>query len=82
MTSEQREAAVVAGRTEFGWDFFMVDPKGAAAPFRIENMRNLTVFVECASSLIEWKPASNGIAVRSELESKLANLERLVNNGG
>ncbi len=47
--------AVNEGMEKFGWGFFMIDAEARAAPFKIEDERDVMAFVSCASSHISWE---------------------------
>jgi hypothetical protein len=49
--------AIGKGKKLFGMDFFMVDPSSRVAPFKIENKRDIKVFVQLASRIIPWEPS-------------------------
>lgn len=58
MTERERELAADSGRREFGDDFFMVDPVGFAAPFRMQTDLDFEVFTQAASPRIRWEPSN------------------------
>ena len=47
--------AVNEGMEKFGRGFFMIDAEARAAPFKIEDERDVMAFVSCASSHISWE---------------------------
>ena len=63
MTSEERAILVKNYLKENGWDFFLVDSSVngtvRAAPFHIQEERDVEVFVNFASNLIKWEPCHN-----------------------
>jgi hypothetical protein len=54
----RKRTAVTTGCMKFGWDFFMVDPRGLAAPFHIETVSDVILFVEEANPAIGWVASS------------------------
>jgi hypothetical protein len=70
---EAKQALVDVGITEFGFDFFMVDPSTAvvkAAPFHIENEEDVQTFVLEANPHIAWRASSAGIEVKAALKKR------------
>jgi hypothetical protein len=53
-TALDKRKAVEAGEREFGSDFFMVDPSGSAAPFRIATEQDVATFVNFSNPCIPW----------------------------
>jgi hypothetical protein len=50
----RREKAVREGMRLFKIDFFMIDPLEKAAPFKIDNAKDIHDFIEMGSPHIEW----------------------------
>jgi len=59
---EKKRAEAMKGLATWGWGFLMIDPrrKPLAAPFGIENVEHLALFLAESNPTIEWvaKPRS------------------------
>lgn len=64
----ERINELARGCSEYGTDFFMVDPRplcarSKAAPFHIDTQEDRVLFVEQASPFVDWKACENAVSV-------------------